>query len=73
MNELLTADDVADHMQRWVEAEAADGFNIMPAYFPGGFDDVVHEVVPRLQARGLFRQRYAGSTLRDHLGLPIAL
>jgi hypothetical protein len=26
-------------------------------------------VVPELQARGLFRTEYAGTTLRDHLGL----
>jgi hypothetical protein len=27
-------------------------------------------VVPILQQRGLFRRDYAGTTLRDHLGLP---
>jgi hypothetical protein len=26
-------------------------------------------VVPELQRRGVFRERYTGSTLRDHLGL----
>jgi hypothetical protein len=47
----------------------ADGFVIMPAYFPGAFDDFVNLVVPELQRRGLFRRDYSGSTLRDHLGL----
>jgi hypothetical protein len=40
---------------------------IQPAYFPGAFDDFVDLVVPELQRRGLFRQEYAGATLRDHL------
>ena len=49
---------------------AADGYNILPAYFPGAFADFVDLVVPELQHRGLFRRDYEGPTLRDHLGLP---
>ena len=64
-----TPTQVADTLQEWFEADAADGFNILPPYFPGGFDDFVDQVVPILQARGLFRQDYTGRTLRDHLGL----
>jgi alkanesulfonate monooxygenase len=51
---------------------AADGDNILPAYFPGAFADFVDLVVPELQHRGLFRREYEGQTLRDHLGLPRA-
>ncbi len=65
-----TAVQVANHMQHWVDSGAADGFNIMPAWFPAGFDDFADEVVPLLQARGLARRAYSGSTLRHHLGLP---
>lgn len=65
-----TPDAIADTLQDWFEARAADGFNILPPYFPGGFDDFVDLVVPILQARGLFRSDYAGTTLREHLGLP---
>lgn len=65
-----TAEQVADHMIEWVNAGAADGFNIMPAYFPGGFEDFTREAVPILQARGAFRREYEGRTLRDHLELP---
>ena len=50
--------------------ERADGFIVMPAYFPKAFEDFVDLVVPELQRRGLFRRDYAGPTLRDHLGLP---
>ena len=38
---------------------------------PGAYEDFVRLVVPELQRRGLFRKDYAGTTLRDHLGLPI--
>jgi hypothetical protein len=39
------------------------------ATLPGGLQDFVKLVVPELQRRGLFRTEYAGTTLRDHLGL----
>lgn len=65
-----TAVEIADDLQRWFEGHAADGFNIMPPYFPGGLDDFVEQVVPILQERGLFRTEYEGTTLRDHFGLP---
>ena len=48
---------------------AADGFNIMPPYLPGGLNDFVALVIPELQRRGLFRTEYQGRMLRDHLGL----
>ena len=64
-----TAEDIAGHMLHWVDAGAADGFNIMPAWFPGGFEEFTRGVVPILQERGRFRRDYQGSTLRAHLGL----
>lgn len=60
---------IADQLQEWFENDAADGFNIMPPYLPGGLDDFVNLVIPELQNRGLFREEYTGHTLRDHLGL----
>lgn len=64
-----TPDEVADLMQDWVETGCADGFNLMPPVLPWMSDAFVAEVVPRLQARGLFRKAYAGTTLRSHFGL----
>jgi len=64
-----TADQVANHMINWVDQGAADGFNIMPAYFPGGFDEFTSQVVPILQERGQMRREYDGVTLRENLGL----
>lgn len=64
-----TPAQIADRLQHWFEGGAADGFNILPPYLPGGLDDFVDLVVPELQERGLFRADYEGHTLRDHLGL----
>ncbi|WP_156655677.1 NtaA/DmoA family FMN-dependent monooxygenase, partial [Methylobacterium platani] len=61
---------IADEMQAWLEAGACDGFNIMVSDLPQGLSDFTAKVVPELQARGLFRRDYEGTTLRDHLGLP---
>ncbi len=64
-----SATEIADVLERWFRAGAADGFNVMPPFFPGQFDAFVDQVVPVLQERGLFRADYTGTTLRDHLGL----
>lgn len=63
-----TASQVADGLQRWFEQRAADGF-IIQGGTPETFPRFVDEVVPLLQARGLFRHDYPGTTLRDSLGL----
>ena len=60
---------IADTLEEWFVSGLADGFVVMPAYFPGAFDDFVDRVVPELQRRGLYRTEYAGTTLRSHLGL----
>lgn len=66
-----TPEQVTDSLEAWFRAGAADGFNIMPAALPSGLEEFVDHVVPQLQARGLFREEYAGSTLRDHYGLTV--
>lgn len=66
-----TGAQVADCLEAWFDGFGADGFNILPPYFPGGLDDFVNEVIPVLQARGRFRRDYTGTTLRDHLGLQV--
>jgi FMN-dependent oxidoreductase (nitrilotriacetate monooxygenase family) len=64
-----TGAEIARELAAWFEAEACDGFVISPAYLPGSFAEFASEVVPELQRLGLFRETYAGTTLRDHLGL----
>jgi FMN-dependent oxidoreductase (nitrilotriacetate monooxygenase family) len=64
-----TAVQVADHMQEWLDAGAADGFMMIFHTMPGGMQDFVEQVVPLLQERDLMKREYTGKTLRDHLGL----
>jgi alkanesulfonate monooxygenase len=65
-----TPSQIADQLEEWFRNGAADGFNIMPPVLPQGLDDFVDLVIPELQRRGLFRERYEGNTLRENLGLP---
>ncbi|WP_280218860.1 LLM class flavin-dependent oxidoreductase [Nocardia neocaledoniensis] len=64
-----TPEQVADTIEEWFTQGAADGFNVMPPYYPGGLEVFAETVVPILQERGLFRTEYTGTTLRDHFGL----
>jgi FMN-dependent oxidoreductase (nitrilotriacetate monooxygenase family) len=66
-----TPAQIADVIEEWFQGEAADGFNVMPALLPGSLTDFVDLVIPELQRRGLVRAEYEGTTLRDHLGLPM--
>jgi hypothetical protein len=63
---------VADQIDEFVQTDAADGFIFVPHLTPGGLDDLVDQVVPHLQEKGVFRAEYTGPTLRDHLGLTAA-
>ena len=68
-----SAQTVATTINELVQADAADGYILVPHITPGGLAPFVDQVVPLLQERGVFRADYAGTTLRDHLGLtPLA-
>jgi N-acetyl-S-(2-succino)cysteine monooxygenase len=56
----------------WWDAGACDGFTLMPNVLPAQLTAFVDQVVPILQARGITRTEYAGTTLREHIGLPRA-
>ncbi|MFE9252526.1 NtaA/DmoA family FMN-dependent monooxygenase [Streptomyces sp. NPDC007088] len=62
---------VAATINDLVQADAADGFILVPHLTPGGLDAFADTVVPLLQERGVFRHDYTGKTLRDHLGLAL--
>jgi FMN-dependent oxidoreductase (nitrilotriacetate monooxygenase family) len=64
-----TPKTIADRLEAWFEGRAADGFNVVFPWLPGGLEDFVTKVVPELQRRGLLRTEYEGPTLRDQLGL----
>jgi alkanesulfonate monooxygenase SsuD/methylene tetrahydromethanopterin reductase-like flavin-dependent oxidoreductase (luciferase family) len=63
-----TPEQVADRLQDWFENEGADGYVLFES-LPGQLDLFVDEVVPILQARGLYREDYEASTFRENLGL----
>lgn len=65
-----TPEKIANLIQQWYEEEGADGF-IVHAATPGTLRDFVGQVVPILQARGIYRTEYESDTLRGNLGLPI--
>jgi FMN-dependent oxidoreductase (nitrilotriacetate monooxygenase family) len=65
-----TPAQVAEEMDAYVQADACDGFILVPSLTPAGLDEFVDEVVPLLQERGSYRTGYTGSTLREHLGVP---
>ena len=61
--------EIADIMQEWMEAGAADGFNLMVDVLPSGLRDIGTLLVPELQRRGMFHTDYEHATLRANLGL----
>jgi FMN-dependent oxidoreductase (nitrilotriacetate monooxygenase family) len=64
-----TPEQIADFMEDWADAGAADGFNLFMDIYPSGLTAFADHVVPILQRRGLHRREYEGRTLRDHYGL----
>lgn len=63
-------DTVAERLAEYARTGAIDGVNITPWLIPHGLDEIVDELVPRLQERGIYPADYAGATLRENLGLP---
>lgn len=63
-------EQIADGLQGWFAAGAADGFTLMPAILPEDLLLFTEHVVPILRKRGLRRGTYLGRTLREHYGHP---
>ncbi len=59
--------DIADIVQEWMEAGAADGSMVTFNQLPGDMAAFVELVVPELQRRGLYRMDYKPGMLRDRL------
>jgi FMN-dependent oxidoreductase (nitrilotriacetate monooxygenase family) len=64
-----TPEEIAAKMEEFVARTDLDGFNVHSNVAPESYLDFVELVVPVLQARGLFRDRYdpAETTLRERL------
>jgi FMN-dependent oxidoreductase (nitrilotriacetate monooxygenase family) len=63
--------EVADRLEDMFVNRGCDGFVIAATHVPGAYEDFVTHVIPELQRRGLYHKDYAGSTLRQNLGLPM--
>ncbi len=70
-NFIGSPETIANQINDLVQADASDGFIIVPHITPAGLDDFVDKVIPILQEKGVFRKDYTGTTLRDHLGLDL--
>ena len=64
-----SAERIADEIERWFREDVADGF-ILNVGFIDSLTDFVSHVLPLLRRKGLYREDYVGSTLRENLGLP---
>jgi len=62
-----SAAQVADELERWVDATGIDGFNLTYALAHETMRDVVDHVVPELQRRGRYATSYTNGTLREKL------
>lgn len=62
-----TPEHVADTLEEWWRDTGCYGFTIVPQVLPDSMEAFADQVVPILQARGLVRTDYAGTTYRENL------
>jgi FMN-dependent oxidoreductase (nitrilotriacetate monooxygenase family) len=62
-----SAEQIADHLQMWIETGGIDGFNLARTVAPESLRDFVDLVIPVLQERGLFKTEYAQGPLRQKI------
>jgi alkanesulfonate monooxygenase SsuD/methylene tetrahydromethanopterin reductase-like flavin-dependent oxidoreductase (luciferase family) len=62
---------LAELLLSWRET-GLDGFRLRPGVLPADLESIVEDLVPLLRAEGAFRTGYTATTLRGHLGLPVA-
>jgi FMN-dependent oxidoreductase (nitrilotriacetate monooxygenase family) len=65
-----TPEGLADLVESWWRAGAADGFTLQPLRLPIDLQLFVEHVAPILRDRGITRREYSEGTLRAELGLP---
>jgi FMN-dependent oxidoreductase (nitrilotriacetate monooxygenase family) len=65
-----TPEGMADLIEQWWRAGAADGVTLQPLRLPTDATLFVDYVAPILRARGVARPEYTEGTLRDQLDLP---
>lgn len=65
-----TPKEVADALIDWWADGAVDGFNVHLPVLPGDLERFVDQVVPVLQAEGVYPRAYDSPTIRGRFGLP---
>ncbi|WP_207842316.1 LLM class flavin-dependent oxidoreductase [Williamsia soli] len=63
-----TAAGLADRIEE-LKAAGVTGIRLRPGAIPDDVRAITSSLVPELQRRGIFRTEYAGTTLRENLGL----
>jgi long-chain alkane monooxygenase len=61
-----TPEQVADQMETIWRETGCHGYNITPHVMPTSIEDIVDQVVPILQKRGIYPTEYQGKTLREN-------
>ena len=61
-----TPEQVADRMETIWRETGCHGYNITPHVMPASITDIVDQVVPILQKRGIYPTEYQGKTLREN-------
>jgi len=62
-----TPDQIADYMEEWFTGGAADGFNLNLDVLPDSIEVLTDALIPVLRKRGLFREAYAETSLKERL------
>lgn len=62
-----TAADALTTIQQWYDCGAIDGFIALPGGSEASYDCFFTDLLPLLRQAGLFRRRYRGNTLIEHL------
>ncbi|MFZ4843080.1 LLM class flavin-dependent oxidoreductase [Mycetocola saprophilus] len=62
-----TPEEVVDEIERRATEGRIDGFNVQPIVQPETFDDFIEHILPRLRERGLARESYGTSGLRERV------
>jgi FMN-dependent oxidoreductase (nitrilotriacetate monooxygenase family) len=65
-----TPREIADAILDWWDDGTVDGFIVHAPVLPEDLERFVNDVVPILQAEGVFPSRYEESTIRDRFRLP---
>jgi len=62
-----TPDRVADKIEEWAETLTVDGFLMRQMISPVSVEEFADLLVPEMQKRGIYRERYEASTLRENM------